>query len=66
MLAGGATPRIAAALALHIGGRAADLAGRGRGLLPRDVAEALPRAVVDVGRAAGPTPMFPFDLPTAT
>jgi len=66
MLAGGASPRVAAALALHLGGRAADVAGRSRGLLPRDVAEALPRAISDLGRAAGPPPMFPFDLPAAT
>jgi ADP-dependent NAD(P)H-hydrate dehydratase / NAD(P)H-hydrate epimerase len=45
MAAAGASPREAGALALFYCGRAAEFAGRGRGLLPRDVAEALPRAI---------------------
>lgn len=45
MLAQGATPRDAAALALFYAGRAAEIAGRGRSLLPRDVAESLPAAL---------------------
>lgn len=45
MLARGLRPREAAAVAIHLAGRAAELAGRGRSLLPRDVAEALPRAL---------------------
>jgi NAD(P)H-hydrate epimerase len=45
MLGMGATPRDAAALAIYYAGRAAEVAGRGRSLLPRDVAEALPSAL---------------------
>ena len=41
-LAAGVAPREAGAAAIHFAGRAAEAAGRGRGLLPRDVAEALP------------------------
>lgn len=44
LLAQGAGPQAAGALALFYSGRAAEIAGRGRGLLPRDVAEALPAA----------------------
>jgi NAD(P)H-hydrate epimerase len=40
-------PREAVALALLYAGRAAERAGRGRSLLPRDVAEALPLAFED-------------------
>lgn len=40
-------PRIAAGLGLWYCGRAAELAGRARGLLPRDVAEALPDALLE-------------------
>jgi NAD(P)H-hydrate epimerase len=40
-------PREAVALALLYAGRAAEWAGRGRSLLPRDVAEALPLAFED-------------------
>jgi NAD(P)H-hydrate epimerase len=62
LLAVGAAPREAAALALFYAGRAAELAGRGRGLLPRDVAEALPTALVEP--AASPrTPGVLLDLP---
>lgn len=45
LLAAGLPPRDAGAVALHFAGRAAELAGRGRSLLPRDVAEALPDAL---------------------
>jgi ADP-dependent NAD(P)H-hydrate dehydratase / NAD(P)H-hydrate epimerase len=41
----GVSPAEAGALALHYGGIAAELAGRGRSLLPGDLAEALPRAL---------------------
>lgn len=47
LLAVGTAPREAAALALFYAGRAAELAGRGRGLLPRDVAAALPAALAE-------------------
>ncbi|HEX8670917.1 MAG TPA: NAD(P)H-hydrate dehydratase [Longimicrobium sp.] len=46
-LAVGAAPRNASALALFHAGRAAEIAGRGRGLIPRDVAEALPSALCE-------------------
>jgi NAD(P)H-hydrate epimerase len=42
-------PRVAAGLGLWYCGRAAELAGRGRGLLPRDVADALPDALLEAG-----------------
>jgi len=41
LLAQGLDPQHAGALALWLAGRAAELAGRGRALLPRDVADAL-------------------------
>lgn len=55
LLARDTDPRTAGALALWFCGRAAELAGRGRGLLPRDVAEALPQALQEPlrPRAAG-------------
>jgi len=40
-------PRAAAGLGLWYCGRAAELAGRGRGLLPRDVAGAVPAAILE-------------------
>jgi NAD(P)H-hydrate epimerase len=46
-LALGVPPREAVALALLFAGRAAERAGRGRSVLPRDVAEALPLAFAD-------------------
>ncbi|MDB4949451.1 MAG: Bifunctional NAD(P)H-hydrate repair enzyme [Gemmatimonadetes bacterium] len=58
LMAAGAPPREAAALALFYAGRAAQIAGRGRGLLPRDVAEALPFAMMDDGSADG-EPLLP-------
>ncbi|HET6764501.1 MAG TPA: NAD(P)H-hydrate dehydratase, partial [Longimicrobiaceae bacterium] len=53
LLAAGAEPRIAAALALFYAGRAAEIAGRGRGLLPRDVVDSIPAAMMDDGSAEG-------------
>lgn len=64
-LAAGATPRIAAGLGIHFAGRAAEAAGRGRGLLPRDVAEALPGVLAGGSRERAPTWPFTFDLPPA-
>jgi hydroxyethylthiazole kinase-like uncharacterized protein yjeF len=40
-------PRIAAGLGLWYCGRAAEIAGRGRGLIPRDVAGAVPDALLE-------------------
>ena len=51
-LAAGADPRNAAALALYYGGRAAQLARRGRALSPRDVTGALAMAFADPGDVA--------------
>lgn len=63
----GATPREAGALALYYAGRAAEAAGRGRGLTPRDVAEALPDAMLhDPGFHGDPPlsePEVLLDLP---
>jgi NAD(P)H-hydrate epimerase len=64
LLAVGAAPREAAALALFYAGRAAELAGRGRGLLPRDVAEALPAALAEPP-ATPRTPGVVLDLGAA-
>lgn len=44
-------PSIAASLGVFLAGHAADVAGRGRSLLPRDVAEALPEALASLGEA---------------
>jgi NAD(P)H-hydrate epimerase len=66
LLAVGCTPRDAAALALYFAGRAAEIAGRGRGLLPRDVVEALPAALMDRAEDAEPVaPGVLLDLPAA-
>jgi ADP-dependent NAD(P)H-hydrate dehydratase / NAD(P)H-hydrate epimerase len=62
-MAAGAEPRTAGALALQLSGRAAEIAGRGRGLLPRDVAEAVPEAILRLGGHPPAEPMFPIDLP---
>ncbi|HVG43283.1 MAG TPA: NAD(P)H-hydrate dehydratase [Longimicrobium sp.] len=40
-------PRLAAGLGLWYCGRAAEIAGRGRGLLPRDVSDAVPDALLE-------------------
>lgn len=64
LLALGAAPREAGALALYLSGRAAELAGRGRSLLPRDVAEALPAAFLAPAPATElPEPSVTLDLP---
>lgn len=67
LLAQGASPRAALALALFYAGRAAEIAGRERSLLPRDVTEALPAALADPGTAASPMalPGVILDLPPA-
>jgi NAD(P)H-hydrate epimerase len=67
LLAAGAAPRDAGATALYLSGRAAEIAGRGRGLLPRDVAEALPAALLEEHRAFGTLrdPDVLLDLPAA-
>jgi NAD(P)H-hydrate repair Nnr-like enzyme with NAD(P)H-hydrate dehydratase domain len=48
-MAQGLPPRTAAALALHVTGRAARRSGRGRGLLPDDIVEHLPDALAETG-----------------
>ena len=58
-------PRMAAALALFYGGLAAEMAGRGRGLLPRDVAEAVPAALPATQSAGRSFPGIIADLPAA-
>lgn len=67
LLAAGLAPREAGGLALYLAGRAAQLAGRGRGLLPRDVVEAVPDAIVELGET-DPESLVPgivVDLPAA-
>jgi NAD(P)H-hydrate repair Nnr-like enzyme with NAD(P)H-hydrate dehydratase domain len=44
LLGMGCSPREAAGIGLFLSGRAAEIAGRGRSLLPRDVDAALPDA----------------------
>lgn len=59
-------PREAGALALFLAGRAAEAAGRGRSLLPRDVAEALPTAFEALERPGGlELPCVAWELPRA-
>ena len=60
-------PWDAAAAALWFAGRAAELAGRGRGLLPRDVADALPAALLEApaSESALGVPGIVLDLPQA-
>ncbi len=64
-LAAGATPRDAAGLGLFYCARAADLAGRGRSLVPGDVSEHLDRAFADPGPLEPPLrfPFITFDQP---
>ena len=64
-LAAGASSRDAAGLALHYGGRAAELAGRGRSLTPHDIADALADAFADAGPTSSPLdlPFVLFDQP---
>jgi NAD(P)H-hydrate epimerase len=47
-------PRIAAGLGLRYSGRAAEIAGRGRGLIPRDVSDAVPDALLEAPPAESP------------
>jgi ADP-dependent NAD(P)H-hydrate dehydratase / NAD(P)H-hydrate epimerase len=56
LLAQGCAPAEAGAAALHLSGRAGILSGRGRGLLPIDVADALTRALAE-------RPAPPSDVP---
>lgn len=63
-LARGTPPAEAAALALFFAGRAAEIAGAGRPLLPHDVAEALPDALARPARGSAlPLPGLLLDLP---
>jgi NAD(P)H-hydrate epimerase len=66
-LALGMEPPDAAGAALYYAGRAAEIAGRGRGLIPRDVADALPAALEeDAGRGSALNlPGIVLDLPPA-
>ncbi|HSL71656.1 MAG TPA: NAD(P)H-hydrate dehydratase, partial [Longimicrobiales bacterium] len=65
MLGAGVPAREAAALALFFGGRAADLARRGRSLGPNDVSDHLFRAFRSPGRHHGSLalPFVTFDQP---
>ena len=60
-MAQGLSPRTAGALGLHTTGWAARLADRGYGLLPDDVIERLPRALIERGDGYTDLP-FPFVL----
>lgn len=64
-LAAGTTPAEAAGLALLYGGRAAELAGRGRSLTPLDVADRMHEAFDNPGPDRSPTdlPFVLFDQP---
>lgn len=66
-LARGMEPWDAAGAALWFAGRAAELAGRGRGLIPHDVADALPAALLEppVRESALDLPGIVLDLPPA-
>lgn len=67
LLARGMDPAEAAGAGLYFAGRAAELAGRGRGLIPRDVADALPYALLEPASAEGALgmPGIVLDLPPA-
>jgi NAD(P)H-hydrate epimerase len=64
-LAAGTDPADAAGLGLFYGGRAAELAGRGRALTPHDIAGLLHRAFADPGpdRSSLDLPFVLFDQP---
>lgn len=67
LLGMGASPRDAAAAGVFLAGRAAELAGRGRSILPRDVAESLPDAFADPAPFGSLTlPEVLLDLPAAS
>jgi ADP-dependent NAD(P)H-hydrate dehydratase / NAD(P)H-hydrate epimerase len=59
LMAGGHDAASAAAMGLFLSGRAADLCGLGRSLVPRDVSLMLPAALRDHG-ADGPPAGLPF------
>jgi NAD(P)H-hydrate epimerase len=66
LLGMGCPPREAAAIALFLCGRAAEIAGQGRSLLPRDVDAALPDAYASLERPARQElPAVVFDLAAA-
>ncbi|MEW5929625.1 MAG: NAD(P)H-hydrate dehydratase [Gemmatimonadota bacterium] len=66
LLGMGCPPRDAAAIALFLCGRAAEVAGRGRSLLPRDVDTALPDAYASLETpTSSDLPAAVFDLPAA-
>lgn len=67
LLARGSAPREAAAVGIFVAGRAAEQVGRGRPVLPRDVADALPRALAfeaDAGTLS--LPEVRLELPAAS
>jgi NAD(P)H-hydrate epimerase len=66
-LARGMEPADAAGAGLYFAGRAAEIAGRGRGLIPRDVADALPDALLEEAEAESALglPGILLDLPPA-
>lgn len=66
-LARGTEPRDAAGAGLWFAGRAAELAGQGRGLIPTDVAAALPAALLEEAPSQSPLrfPGIVLDLPPA-
>ena len=67
LLGRGVGARHAAAVGVFLAGRAAELVGRDRPLLPRDVAEALPRAMQERGPFGTlRIPEVRLDLPAAT
>jgi NAD(P)H-hydrate epimerase len=66
LLGMGCPPREAAAMGLFLCGRAAEIAGQGRSLLPRDVDAALPAAHASLeGPARQELPAVVFDLAAA-
>ncbi|HEU0078781.1 MAG TPA: ADP/ATP-dependent (S)-NAD(P)H-hydrate dehydratase, partial [Longimicrobiaceae bacterium] len=66
LLGMGCPPREAAAIALFLCGRAAEIAGRGRSLLPRDVDAALPDAYASLeSPTRSDLPAVVFDLAAA-
>jgi NAD(P)H-hydrate epimerase len=65
LLAAGAPTPDAAGAGLYLSGRAADLCGLGRALLPRDVSHAMARAIAWPGAVVNPLalPFITFDQP---
>lgn len=62
-LAAGSTPHEAATAGIHVAGRAAETAGRSRGLLPRDVSDALPAVLLREAEPRAAEWPFLLDLP---